>query len=213
MKRLALLFPAALLACATTGAASADRGGAGTSAPSSAAAQLRDDMRKLWEDHVTYTAFFYKAAINGSDDAGKIAERLLRNQDDIGNAVKPFYGDAAGNKVASLLRDHILIAADVVKAAKAGDSAALDQANKKWYQNADDLAATLASVNPNWPQKTLQDALHTHLQMVTDQVVATLHHDAAAAIAAYDKGAEHMLMVADVLSSGIVKQFPDRFRS
>jgi hypothetical protein len=211
MKRLALLFPAALLACATTGSAHADR--ADASMQSGPAAQLRADMRKLWEDHVTYTAFFYKAAIDGGEDVGKIAERLLRNQDDIGNAVKPFYGDAAGSKVASLLRDHILIAADLVKAAKAGDSAAQDQANRKWYQNADDLAATLSSVNPNWPRQALQDALHTHLKMVTDQVVATLHHDTAAAIAAYDKGAEHMLMVADILSSGIVKQFPDRFRS
>ena len=80
-------------------------------------AQFHDAMRKLWEDHVTYTAFFYKAAINGGDDVGKVAERLLRNQDDIGNAVKPFYGEAAGNRLAALLREHILIAADLVKAA------------------------------------------------------------------------------------------------
>jgi hypothetical protein len=99
-----------------------------------------------------------------------------------------------------------------VKAAKGGDSAAQDQANKKWYQNADDIAALLAGANPNWPQKTLQDLLHTHLQMVTDQVVATLKHDTASAIVAYDKGAEHMMMVADALTAGIVKQFPDKFR-
>jgi hypothetical protein len=208
-RRLALLLPALLLACATTASAhghAADR--------SASAERLRTDMRKLWEDHVTYTAFFYKAAIQGGDDAGKIAERLLRNQDDIGNAVKPFYGAAAGDKLASLLRDHILVAADVVKAAKAGDQAGLEAANKKWYQNADDIAALLSSANPeNWPRKTLEDMLHGHLAMVTDQVVATLKHDAAGAIAAYDKGAEHMLMLADALTSGIVKQFPDRFRS
>jgi hypothetical protein len=207
MRRIAYLLPAFLLACATAGA----HGHAPDQ--SASAAQLRADMRKLWEDHVAYTAFFYKAALNGGDDAGKIAERLLRNQDDIGNAVKPFYGEAAGNKLASLLRDHILIAADLVSAAKAGDTAKQDAANKKWYQNADDIAGLLSSANPNWPRQTLQDALHVHLQMVTDQVVATLRHDTAAQIAAYDKGAEHMLMVADVLASGIVKQFPDRFRS
>jgi hypothetical protein len=100
-----------------------------------------------------------------------------------------------------------------VKAARAGDGAAQEAANKRWYQNADDLAGLLSSANPHWPRKTLEDALHGHLQMVTEQVVATLHHDTAAAIVAYDKGAEHMLMVADVLSSGIVKQFPERFRA
>ena len=84
---------------------------------------------------------------------------------------------------------------------------------RAWVQNADDLAAFLSSANPNWPRKTLEDALHAHLRMVTDQVVATLHQDTAAAIAAYDKGADHMLMVADVLANGIVKQFPKRFGS
>lgn len=174
-------------------------------------AQFHDAMRKLWEDHVTYTAFFYKAAINGGDDVGKVAERLLRNQDDIGTAVKPFYGEAAGNKLAALLREHILIAADLVKAAKAGDATGQDQASRKFFQNGDDLAVFLSSANPNWPRKTLEVALQGHLQMVIEQVGATLHKDTAAAIAAYDKGHEHMLMVADVLSSGIVKQFPERF--
>jgi hypothetical protein len=184
-------------------------------APLTSQAQLHDAMRKLWEDHVAYTAFFYKAAINGGDDAGKVAERLLRNQDDIGSAVKPFYGEAAGNRVANrlaaLLREHILIAADLVKAAKTGDATGQDEANRKFFQNGDDLAAFLSSANPNWPRKTLEVALRGHLQMVIEQVVATLHQDTAAAIAAYDRGHEHMLMVADVLSSGIVKQFPERF--
>jgi hypothetical protein len=168
-------------------------------------------MRKLWEDHVTYTAFFYTAAINGGDDAGKLAERLLRNQDDLGNAIKPFYGEEAGNKLAALLRDHILVAAELVKAAKAGDAAGQDQATKKWYANADELAAFLSGANPHWPRKALEDMLHGHLAMTTDAVVAKLHHDTAAAIAAYDKGHEHMLMVADALSAGILKQFPRRF--
>jgi hypothetical protein len=204
MKGFIPVLSAALLLLATPAAAA-------TQPPQLSASQLERGMRRLWEDHVTYTAFFYKAAIDGGDDAGKVAARLLRNQDDIGNAVKPFYGEQAGNKVAALLRDHILIAADLVNAAKAGDSARQQQANAKWYQNADELAAFLSSANPNWPRKTLEGALRGHLQMVTDQVVATLHHDTAAAIAAYDKGAEHMLMVADVLSAGIVKQFPERF--
>jgi len=170
-------------------------------------------MRKLWEDHVTYTAFFYTAAINGGDDTGKLAGRLLRNQDDIGNAVKPFYGEDAGNKLSALLRDHILVAADLVKAAKAGDAAAQDRATRKWYGNADDIAAFLSAANPHWPRKTLENILHGHLAMTTDAIVAKLHRDTAGAIAAYDKGHEHMLMLADAISLGIVEQFPRRFGS
>jgi hypothetical protein len=206
MLALGLVLPAALLLAMPAAAA-------GQKPTRVSEAQLRSDMRKLWEDHVTYTAFFYTAAINGGDDAGKLAERLLRNQDDIGNAVKPFYGEDAGNKLSALLRDHILIAADLVKAAKAGDAAAQGQATKRWYANADDIAAFLSAANPHWPRKTLQDMLHGHLAMTIDAVVAKLHHDTAAAIVAYDKGREHMLMVADTLSSGLVKQFPARFES
>ncbi len=206
MKRLSLGM--AFLALALAAPAFAHEG---STAARTSRAQFHDAMRKLWEDHVTYTAFFYTAAIHGGDDAGQLATRLLRNQDDIGNAVKPFYGEDAGNKLSALLRDHILVAADLVKAAKARDAAAQEQATKRWYANADEIAAFLSSANPNWPRQVLQDALHGHLAMTTAAVVAKLHKDTAAAIAAYDKGHEHMLMVSDVLSTGIVKQFPARF--
>ncbi len=208
MTRLSLVLPILTLALTTPARAHEEKGPARMTEP-----QLREGMRKLWEDHVTYTAFFYTAVINGGDDAGKLADRLLRNQDDIGNAMKPFYGEAAGNKLAALLRDHILVAADLVKAAKAGDTAGQARATKSWYANADELAAFLSSANPHWPRKTLEDALHGHLAMTTGAVVAKLNKDTAGAITAYDKGREHMLMVADVLSAGIVKQFPGRFGS
>jgi hypothetical protein len=124
MKRVLIALSAVSVACATGSGATAGSGSSAASAANSPEAKLRADMRKLWEDHVTYTGLFANAAINGGYDANNIAERLLKNQDDIGNAIKPYYGDAAGNKLGSLLRDHILIAADLVKAAKAGDSAA-----------------------------------------------------------------------------------------
>ncbi len=206
MKRLSHLLPALILVLASPALAHGEKEPARMSE-----AQLRTDMRKLWEDHVTYTAFFYTAVVNGGDDAGSIAARLLRNQDDLGNAVKPFYGDAAGDRLASLLRDHILVAADLVTAAKAGDGAAQETATRRWYVNADEIAAFLSSANPNWSRKVLEEALHGHLAMTTAAVVAKLHKDTAGAIAAYDKGHAHMLMVSDVLASGIVKQFPERF--
>jgi hypothetical protein len=184
---------------------------AGKKADAPSPTDLRTEMRRLWEEHVTYTAFFYKAALAGSEDAGPIAERLLRNQDEIGNAIKPFYGEDAGNKLAALLRDHILVAADLVKAAKAGDAAAQKAANERWYRNSEDIAVLLSGANPNWPRETIHHALDMHLELVTQQVVAALKKDYAGEIAAYDKGVEHMLALADTLSAGIVKQFPKRF--
>ena len=176
------------------------------------AVELRMEMRKLWEEHITYTRNYILSAVAGLDDAGAIAGRLLKNQDDIGAAIKPLYGDEAGNKLAALLRDHITIAVDVVKAAKAGATADLAQADTKWHVNADDIAAFLGGANPNWTKKDLTDMLYRHLELTTGEVVGRLKKDWAADIDAYDKGHAHMLMFADALTKGIVKQFPNAFK-
>ena len=177
------------------------------------AADLGMAMRKLWEDHITYTRNYIISALAGLEDQGKIAERLLKNQDDIGNAIKPFYGDAAGAKLTALLRDHILIAVDVVKAAKAGAATDLDAASKKWTANADDLAAFLSGANPAWARAEMANMLHKHLEYTTQEVVSRLKKDWAGDIEAYDKGHVHMLMFADMLTHGIVTQFPGKFKS
>ncbi len=118
------------------------------------AVDLRENMRKLWEDHITYTSFYITSALAGGDDAGKVAERLLKNQEDIGNAIKLIYGEAAGNKLTELLKEHILIAVDLVKAAKEGNKEATEAADKKWYKNGEDIAEFLSSANPkNWTKK------------------------------------------------------------
>lgn len=169
-------------------------------------------MRMLWEDHIIYTRNYIISALAGLEDVNAVAGRLLKNQDDIGGAVKPYYGEEAGNKLASLLRDHILIATEVVKAAKMNNNEELDKANKKWYSNADDIAAFLSSANPNWDKKGLADMLYKHLELTTGEVVSRLKKDWDADIDSYDKGHLHMLMFADALTNGLVKQFPDKFK-
>jgi len=175
------------------------------------AVDLRMAMRKLWEDHITYTRNYIISALADLEDTGKVAERLLKNQDDIGDAIKPIYGNDAGNKLAALLRDHILIAADIVKAAKSGDNNGVTAGQKKWHENADEIAAFLSGANSNWPKQVLVDMLYKHLDYTTTEVVSRLKKDWAADIEAYDKGHEHMLMFSDALTDGIVKQFPEKF--
>src|SRR5437870_4201417 len=96
-------------------------------------AAFHDAMRKLWEDHVTWTRLFIVSAAAGLPDKDATTQRLLQNQSDIGNAVAEFYGRDAGNKLTALLKDHILIAADIVTAAKAGDKAKVSSSNKRWH--------------------------------------------------------------------------------
>jgi hypothetical protein len=136
-----------------------------------------------------------------------VLQRLLKNQDDIGNAIKPYYGPAAGQKLAALLRDHILIAVDVVRAAVAGDQSMVQAQQQRWSQNGRDIAEFLSSANPNLPKGLLEQMLQKHLDLTTKEVVARLHRDWASDIAAYDEGHDHMLMFSDALADGITKQF------
>jgi hypothetical protein len=146
-------------------------------------------------------------------DASFAAERLLQNQTDIGNAIKPFYGDAAGEQLTALLREHILIAAEIVTAAKAGDTAALNDALARWYVNADDIAAFLNAANPGfWPLAEMQAMMREHLDLTAQELTARLAGDWAADIAAYDQIHVQALAMADMLSTGIIGQFPKAFK-
>ena len=174
-------------------------------------ADLRVAMRKLWEDHITYTRNYIISAVAKLPDTDAVAARLMKNQEDIGNAIKPYFGDAAGTKLTGLLKDHISIATEVVKAAMANDNAALDAAQKKWSQNGKDIADFLAGANPNWDKATMEMMLQKHLDLTTGEVVGRLKQDWNADISSYDQGHDHMLMFADMLTDGIVKQFPKKF--
>jgi len=173
--------------------------------------ELRAAMRKLWEEHLAYTRNYIISAIAGLPDADAVAQRLMKNQDDIGAAVKTYYGSDAGTKLATLLRDHIKIAAEVVKAAKSGKKHDLEAEQKKWSENGKDIAAFLSAANPKWSKASLEEMLQKHLDLTSGEVVARLQKDWTADIKAYDAGHEHMLLFSDLLSDGIAAQFPDKF--
>jgi regulatory protein YycI of two-component signal transduction system YycFG len=179
---------------------------------SAAADQLRTNMRKLWEDHITWTRNVICCLVDDLPGADQAVKRLLQNQDDIGNAIKPVYGEAAGNKLTALLHDHITISADVVKAAKASDNTALDAANKKWYANADEISQFLSNANPNWKLEDMEKMMHDHLKLTTDEAVARIKKDYDSDVAAYDKVQNEILEMSDMLSDGIIKQFPAKFK-
>jgi hypothetical protein len=170
-------------------------------------------MRDLWADHVIWTRQYIVSAAADQPDADAAAKRLLANQEDIGRAIVPYYGEDAGRRLTGLLKDHILIAVDVVKAAKANDQAALKTADQRWHANASDIATFLSGANPNWPRADVQSMLNQHLALTTQEATARLKKNWSDDIATFDKIFDQAMMMADTLTDGIVKQFPDRFRS
>ncbi len=172
---------------------------------------LKQDMRKLWTDHVVWTRDYIIAAVGDQPDAKAAADRLMKNQEDIGKAVATFYGAAAGQQLTTLLKEHIAIAVDLIKAAKAGDKAGQQQADSRWQQNAVQIAEFLSKANPHWPKDALTDLMKKHLSTTTNEVVARLNKDWEADVRAFDEVYAHILHMADALSEGIVKQFPNKF--
>ena len=174
--------------------------------------QLRVAMHKLWEDHVVWTRNVILNIMDDLPGTDQAVNRLLSNQDDIGNAIKPFYGEAGGKEVTRLLREHITIAADLLKAAKASNTSAFDEANKKWFANADEISNFLSKANPEWKLNDMKKMMNDHLKLTTEEAVARLKKDYAADVKAYDKVHDEILEMSDMLSEGIIMQFPEKFK-
>lgn len=187
----------------------------GTRPAAAAARQLafHDGMRKLWEDHITWTRLAIVSFAAGLPDLPATEQRLLRNQVDIGNAVKPYYGVRAGNRLTALLRRHILGAVALLQAAKSGDGAAISRAGAAWYANGRQIADFLHSANPsNWSRKAMRRMMKVHLDETLKEAQDRLAGRFAADIRDYEAVHRHILEMADMLSGGIIRQFPARFR-
>jgi hypothetical protein len=177
------------------------------SAPSFSPSELRDTLRTLWEQHVAWTRMTIISAASGNPDLNATITRLLRNPTDMANALKPFYGEANAAKFEQLIRDHLVIANQLVAAAKAGNTVLADSLEKQWYANSDEIAKFLHSINPYIPEDSFRNMLHEHLAMTKAEAVARLNNDYMKDIALYDNIEKQALMMADAISGGIIKQF------
>lgn len=173
---------------------------------------LRQAMRKLWEDHITWTRLVIVSTAAGLPDLDATTQRLLQNQTDIGDAIKPYYGDSAGTALTALLHEHIVGAAAVLAAAKANNQATLATAKTAWYANGDEIAAFLSAANPGaWAPSMTQPMMKEHLDLTLAEAVDQLQGNYPASVAGYDKVHDAILAMADMLSSGIIQQFPKQF--
>jgi len=199
----------ALAACTTAGTPRIIETG-GEIAVRRDAMALRQSMRRLWTDHVVWTRGYIVAAVANDPSASAAATRLMKNQEDIGNAVARFYGTPAGAKLTELLKEHITIAVDLVAAAKAGNTAGVTAANTRWHANAGEIATFLSSANPNWPRETLRMMLDEHLRLTTEEANARIEKRWDDDVRSFDRILDQALEMADALTDGIAKQFPNR---
>lgn len=171
---------------------------------------VKEDMRKLWEDHIVWTRNVIFCLVDDLPGADQAVKRLLLNQDDIGKAFIPYYGEKAGTQLTELLYPHITIFPEVIKAAKTGDKIALDKANERWYKNADEISEFLYKLNPIWKLEDVKLMMHNHLKLTTEEAMNRIKKDYDADVVTYDQIHHEILKMADMFSDGITKQFLEK---
>ncbi|OIK13703.1 glycosyltransferase [Bacillus sp. MUM 116] len=173
---------------------------------------LKYPMQQLWVEHAWWIRSLIVSTLSDLKDKDAVLARLLRNQEDLGNIIKPYYGVVAGNKLTALLKEHIIIAGKIIDAARKGDQPHVNQFNKDWVRNADEIVVFLTSANPNWSKKVLTEMFYTHLKLTTDEVLDRLKEDWHGDIQTADTNETHLIHMGDILTEGIVKQFPNKFQ-
>lgn len=160
---------------------------------------LKSVLRKLFTDHGVYTAFVLKSIVDCTNDTQVFLNRLLINQKDIGDQLKPIVGESAGNKVTTVLTNHIKLAGDVITAATTGDKT-LNNKIALLFNNSDQVAATLTSLNPDkLPYEITQEAFHIHNQFVIDMTLARLSGDFLQEQRLYDAYYNELLQMSDLI--------------
>lgn len=173
---------------------------------------LGNQLRMLWEQHVFWTRLVILSIVFDLPDLPASTARLLRNPGDFASVLRLFYDAETATQFESLFSVHLEIAAELVKAAKEGNSAAAADAERRWYQNADQIAAFLGSINPFWSAVEWQKMMHDHLAMTKTEAVDLLSQRFEDSVAVFDRIEREALEMADRMTQGIVRQFPGDFR-
>jgi hypothetical protein len=169
--------------------------------------ELHDTFRTLWEQHVFWTRLVILGIVSDLPDLTASTERLLRNPADFGGILRIYYGEPAASQFVRLFTDHLTIAAQLVKAAKAGDTQTAETAERSWYQNADQIARFLGSINPYWSEQQWRAMLQKHLALIKAEAVAVLTGNDAESVRLMDEIERQALMMADTTSQGMIRQF------
>src|SRR5581483_4066062 len=168
-------------------------------------------LRGLWHDHIFWVRNVVVATLARHSAEAKAAEaQVVANAHAIANAIKPFYGDAAGEALFPLLAGHYGAVKSYLTATAAGDKKGQDKATDDLMANADQIATFLSGANPNLPKDTVLGLLQAHgaHHIAQIQELKAGQYDAEAKN--WGEMEAHMDVIADALTGAIAKQFPDK---
>lgn len=168
-------------------------------------------FRNLWEEHISWTRMAIEALVLNQPNTNETVARLLRNADDMGNALQTIYGPTVGSIFRDLIRNHLTVAADLVKAAIEGDKAKFAELDKKWTENGIAISRFLSRINPYIEFEEFQNMFLQHLEQTKSEATLIIQKEYNKGIALYDEMQQHMREIADYMTEAIVQQFPHMF--
>ncbi len=169
--------------------------------------ELRNVIRLLWSQNILWTRFLIISIISKLNDIEVVTNRLFENPRDFANVFKIYYGDIIADEFENLLREHLSLTIALINSYITTNSSAIQELEKQWYENANQLALFLSDINPYWNYQMLQNALYYHLDMTKDEIIKRLNGQYAADVYLYDFIEAHTLMIADIMVNGIINQF------
>lgn len=163
--------------------------------------------RRLWTEHVLWTRMFIISTAFSLPDLSFVTQRLLQNPVDFARELQPLYGKQIAMQFQQLFTSHLMIAGQLVNAAKEGKTAEVARQRRMWYENAEEIARFLATINPCWSICAWRDLLFDHLRMTEHEAMLTLTGEYEKSIKEFDDIQAEALEMADVMTCGIIRQF------
>ena len=185
---------------------------AATTAPAgkASATETQAALRDLWVDHVFWVRSVVVATLDNNQAARAASEKaVVANAKAIAGSIAPFYGQAASDKLFTLLAGHYGAVKQYLDAGT--DKTKQDAAITALNDNAGQIATFLSGANPNLPKEAVLAMLAAHGGHHISQInqLRAKQYDQEAETWAAMKG--HMYKLADTLAGAIAKQFPDKF--
>ena len=172
---------------------------------------LINSMRLAWSQHVYWIRLLLISIAEKLSDQDAVTARLLQNPNDIARIFAGYYPADIAKTIARLLTEHLQIGAQLITALRDGKTAQANALNHEWYINADKMAKAFSSISPYYELDMMRDMLYRHLELTTGEVTMRLARNYSEDIKAFDAVEQEALSMADMFSSGIMRQFPQMF--
>ncbi len=176
-------------------------------------AEMKQSLRSLWLGHIYWVQHaLLNNATNSLAERNAAEKEVVANAKLIANMVTPFYGEARSEQLFTLLTSHVAAIKEYSEATVAGHTGQQDAALARLASNVDDIAEFFNGANPSYlPKDTVRGLIAAHVAHHVLQINQYKNKEYAHLGETWPMMRQHVYLIADTLTSALVKQFPSEF--